>query len=164
MLDTKNSGVGQLNQPIKGVVNLAQHDREMVATYKKKKMPKAVREAVWVKHVGKKFEYKCLTHWCPNTMTVFDFQTSHNIPESKGGTMDIDNLFPLCGRCNLSMSSQYTYFEWSNIFKSKIPLWKRMYNCVFKLESKTTPASVFLNPAPISTNHSEFPHDISRVV
>jgi hypothetical protein len=139
-------------------------DREMVATYKKKKIPKAVREAVWVKHVGKKFEQKCLTHWCPNTMTVFDFQTSHNIPESKGGTMEIDNLFPLCGRCNLSMSSQYTYYEWSNIFKCKIPLWKRMYNCVFKSESKTTPASVFLNPSPNTTNHLGFAHDISRVV
>ena len=134
----------------------------MVA-YKKKRIPKAVREAVWVKHVGKRYENKCLTHWCPNTMTVFDFQTSHNIPESKGGSNEIDNLFPLCGRCNLSMGSQYTYDSWSNIFKKSPPLWKRLCN-FFKREAKATPEPVFSNPSPIATNPLVFPPDRVQVV
>ena len=138
-------------------------DRDMA--YKKKRIPKAVREAVWVKHVGKRFQHKCLTHWCPNTMTVFDFQTSHNIPESKGGSNEIDNLFPLCGRCNLSMGSQYTYESWSSIFKiPRIPFWKRAYNYLVKSPIKTSPEPVPLAPLPNSTNPLVSARDILQVV
>lgn len=143
---------------------MAQHFRDMAA-YKKKRIPKAVREAVWVKHVGKKYEHKCLTHWCPNTMTVFDFQTSHNIPESKGGSMELDNLFPLCGRCNLSMGSQYTYHGWSALFKNRQPLWKRFY-CLFKkpVSVGPTPAPVLSVPPSSSTNPLGFARDITQAV
>ena len=142
---------------------MAQHFSDMAA-YKKKRIPKAVREAVWVKHVGKRYEHKCLTHWCPNTMTVFDFQTSHNIPESKGGSNELDNLFPLCGRCNLSMGSQYSYDSWSTLFKkSPAPFWRRLCN-LFRREAKATPAPAFSNPAPTSTNPLGFPHDRVQVV
>ena len=134
-----------------------------MAAYKKKRIPKAVREAVWVKHVGKRYQHKCLTHWCPNTMTVFDFQTSHNIPESKGGSNEIDNLFPLCGRCNLSMGSQYTYDSWSNIFTERPPFWKRLCN-FFKREVKATPSPVLSNPQPSSTNPLEFAPDRFQAV
>lgn len=78
----------------------------------KKKIPKALREQVWIVHAGKVFERKCLTDWCNNTMTVFDFQCGHNIPESKKGKTDISNLVPICSRCNLSMSNQFTFTEW----------------------------------------------------
>lgn len=81
--------------------------------YRKKKIPKALREAVWTTRAGRVFERKCFTSWCPNTITVFDFQTGHNIPESKGGPTTIDNLIPLCGRCNSSMGDQYTFTEWN---------------------------------------------------
>ena len=132
--------------------------------YKKKRIPKAVREAVWVKHVGKRFQYKCLTHWCPNTMTVFDFQTSHNIPESKGGSNEIDNLFPLCGRCNLSMGSQYTYESWSSIFTNRPPFWRRAYNYVFRSPIRTNPEPVPLKSPSNSTNPLVSARDILQVV
>lgn len=143
----------------------------MAATYRKKKIPKAVREAVWVKHVGRHFEYKCLTHWCPNTMTVFDFQTSHNIPESKGGATELENLYPLCGRCNQSMGSQYTYTDWYNLFKPKSPsmqppFWKRCYNYVFRKSSavRPTPDSASSSPPSKTTNPLKFHLDTLQVV
>jgi len=137
-----------------------------MALYRKKKIPKAVREAVWVKHVGKHFEYKCLTHWCPNKMTVFDFQTSHNIPESKGGSMELDNLYPLCGRCNQSMGNQYTYTQWSNIFKHDN---KSIFTCIYnKLFKKATVAPILdpasSNQASSSTNPLKFHHGTLQVV
>jgi len=82
---------------------------------KKQKIPAAIREAVWIKSCGRVFEHKCLTSWCPNTITVFDFQSGHNIPESKGGKTCIENLYPLCARCNLSMGDRYTYDEWTGM-------------------------------------------------
>ena len=83
--------------------------------YKKRKIPAAIREAVWIKHCGRAFEHKCLTSWCQNTITAFDFQCGHNIPESKGGTLAMSNLYPLCARCNVSMGDRYTIDEWNAI-------------------------------------------------
>ena len=79
---------------------------------KKKKVPKALREQVWIQNVGAKFEDKCTIAWCKNTINVFDFHVGHNIPESKGGKTDINNLKPICSRCNLSMGNQYSITEW----------------------------------------------------
>lgn len=78
----------------------------------KERIPKALREQVWVSYIGKRFEKKCWIPWCKNTMSVFDFHVGHNLPESKGGTLEIGNLRPICARCNLSMSDTYTISEW----------------------------------------------------
>jgi 5-methylcytosine-specific restriction endonuclease McrA len=83
--------------------------------YRKRKIPAAIREAVWVKHCGRVFEHKCFTSWCQNTITAFDFQCGHNIPESKGGTLAMSNLYPLCARCNVSMGDRYSIDEWNAI-------------------------------------------------
>lgn len=79
---------------------------------RKAKIPKALREAVWRTVCGDAFSAKCPVTWCKNTITVFDFEVGHNIPESKGGTLDIHNLRPICGRCNTSMGNRYTIDEW----------------------------------------------------
>ena len=85
---------------------------------KKQKIPKALREQVWIKIFGKTFESKCYINWCQSNINVFNFHVCHNIPESKGGLTIIENLFPCCANCNLSMSNKYTIDEW-NKFSSK---------------------------------------------
>lgn len=79
----------------------------------KSTIPKALREQVWIGYMGHTFEGKCRVRWCRNTITVFDFQSGHNFPESKGGATTLENLVPICSRCNLSMGSQYTIDEWN---------------------------------------------------
>ena len=79
---------------------------------RKAKIPAAVQEAIWITKMGKVFEGKCLTTWCPNIITVFDFHAGHDIPESKGGSISPDNLYPICARCNQSMGDRYTFKEW----------------------------------------------------
>lgn len=79
---------------------------------RKAKIPAAVQEAIWIQKMGRVFEGKCLTTWCPNIINVFDFHAGHDIPESKGGSIDPNNLFPICARCNLSMGDRYTFKEW----------------------------------------------------
>ena len=96
---------------------------------KKKNIPKAVREQVWIESFGKKYEHKCYISWCNNLISVFDFHVGHDLPESKGGTLDINNLKPICARCNLSMNDNYTIKQWDNLTKKK----KR--NCCFTIES-----------------------------
>jgi len=86
---------------------------------RKAKIPVALREQVWIKNMGKTFEGKCIISWCNNNITVFDFQCGHNIPESKGGQTTIQNLLPICGRCNLSMANNYTIDQWTNVFQEQ---------------------------------------------
>jgi hypothetical protein len=84
----------------------------------KETIPKRIRELVWTTHNGESFTHKCFVTWCNNNINVFNFQVGHDIPESKGGTIDIDNLKPICGNCNLSMGNRYSITEWCLLVKS----------------------------------------------
>jgi HNH endonuclease len=88
---------------------------------RKEKIPKAIREQTWLTHAGPVFKTKCLVKWCTNEINVFDFHTGHNIPEAKGGTLDISNLRPICARCNLSMGSAYTIDQWNSLGPAPAP-------------------------------------------
>ncbi len=83
--------------------------------YKKKKISQALREQVWLARFGRVFEHKCYVTWCKNTVTVFDFESGHNIPESKGGKTDLTNLYPICRKCNGSMGDRYSIDEWNSL-------------------------------------------------
>jgi 5-methylcytosine-specific restriction endonuclease McrA len=89
----------------------------------KSKIPKALREQVWIKINGKRFESKCYIGWCTNRINVFDFQVGHNIPESLGGPTVIDNLLPICARCNQSMSNTYTIDQWNDLGRKSVCCW-----------------------------------------
>ncbi len=79
---------------------------------RKDKIPLALREQVWIHRMGRVFEGKCPVTWCKNTITVFDFESGHNIPESKGGATSLENLLPICSRCNKGMGNRHSIDEW----------------------------------------------------
>jgi len=131
----------------------------------KQKIPKALREQVWIVHAGKVFERKCLTEWCNNTMTVFDFQCGHNIPESKKGKTDISNLVPICSRCNLSMGNQFTFTEWCKQSKAqpteKPTVWTKIVSKLFGTKATGTKSTRNLtNQLP---KHSKLPGILSKI-
>ena len=51
----------------------------LFSTIKRNTLPKAIREQVWLKDMGNKFEGKCYISWCNNKINVFDFLVGHNI-------------------------------------------------------------------------------------
>lgn len=79
------------------------------------KIPCALREQVWINYIGKKYSSKCYVRWCKNEINVFDFHVGHNVPESKNGPTVLENLRPICSRCNLSMSNVYSIDEWQQL-------------------------------------------------
>jgi hypothetical protein len=114
----------------------AEAEAEPVKKKAKQKIPVALREQVWIYRMGRSFEGKCPVTWCQNRITVFDFQSGHNIPESRGGPTNLENLIPLCSRCNLSMGDKYTIDEWCQISPEKTvvivaPVQKRSWLCCF---------------------------------
>ena len=86
---------------------------------RKQNIPKAIREQVWLTYIGTRYCCKCYVGWCKNRIDVFNFHVGHNKPESKGGKLTIKNLRPICSRCNLSMSSNYTITQWEKIGRKK---------------------------------------------
>lgn len=88
--------------------------------HKKDTIPRALREQVWIKYIGKKYEVPCTVIWCINTISTFDFHVGHNIPESIGGSTNIENLRPICSRCNLSMGSRYSIDEWNKLSPASV--------------------------------------------
>ena len=90
---------------------------EVGGSSRKAPIPRALREQVWLTHIGRAFEHKCLIDWCQNNISVFNFHVAHNIPESRGGATDIGNLHPICARCNQSMGAHYTIKEWNALVR-----------------------------------------------
>ncbi|NBR60467.1 MAG: hypothetical protein EBT86_02245 [Actinobacteria bacterium] len=120
--------------------------------YKKKKIPQALRQQVWLNRCGEVYKAKCCTIWCTNIISVFDFQCGHNVPEVRGGKTTVSNLIPICGRCNQSMGHHFTFDEWcanfiekghnTKILTSSVPpvpivennsrsLWKKLFCCFY---------------------------------
>ena len=107
-----------------------QQKRTQTQQKQKQKIPKALREQVWIHYLGTTFETKCTVSWCTNIINTFNYHVGHDLPESKGGTLAITNLRPICARCNLSMGSTFTIQEWNRIGAppTKNPWW-HMFVC-----------------------------------
>ncbi len=72
---------------------------------RKAKIHAALREQVWLRYAGPNFQAKCATRWCQNSINCFNFQCGHIQAESLGGPTTLENLTPLCSRCNQSMGT-----------------------------------------------------------
>jgi len=96
--------------------------------YKKKKIPAALRQSVWLHCNGKQFEAKCCVVWCQSIVNVFTFEAGHNIPESKGGETSVANLRPICAACNKSMGNRYSIDEFNQHYICKITQQTKSYN------------------------------------
>jgi len=102
--------------------------KKLDGIYHKKKIPKKVKEEVWFTIFGKIYESKCYISWCSNKINVFNYHVGHDIPESKGGTDEINNLKPICDRCNLSMGHNYTIKEWNYKFNKSTNIETKFIN------------------------------------
>lgn len=82
---------------------------------RKQKIPIALRQACWIQQFGETYRHKCFVDWCHRKITCFDFEVGHNLPESKGGTLDLYNLRPICRQCNIGMGNMYTIDQWRKL-------------------------------------------------
>jgi hypothetical protein len=67
---------------------------------KKKTIPKALRDAVWVNEMGKNYDGKCYA--CQKQVDITTFDCAHILAEANGGETILTNLKITCKPCNLS--------------------------------------------------------------
>lgn len=88
---------------------------------KKKKIPSKIRQTIWNTYIGIQYgQGKC--YCCDfEIISQANFHCGHIISEKEGGSLDIDNLRPICGNCNSSMGIENMYvFVIKNKLKGKI--------------------------------------------
>lgn len=80
----------------------------------KQSIPKSLRTAVWDRYCGRTNRIsRC--PFCQSEIMVDDFHCAHDLAEADGGELSIDNLYPCCSSCNLSMGKQ-TFEQFRAIF------------------------------------------------
>ena len=127
----------------------------------KETIPKRIRELVWTTFNGEVFENKCYVGWCKNPINVFNFQVGHDIPESKGGTLDITNLKPICSSCNLSMSNKYSITEWSKLIKNTNTIYTNdNNNIIIRPETIINPDTIITPETVITPDIKDYPEPI----
>lgn len=79
---------------------------QTIQTYKKRSIPKKMREMVWNRYIGE--NVAVAPCWCCQSTMIknTDFVCGHVVAESCGGDTNVDNLRPICSMCNLSMGTK----------------------------------------------------------
>ncbi len=96
---------------------------------KKKSIPKALKDLVWDKNIGKdKGTGECYV--CNQQLDSKKFHCGHIVAEKNGGETQLNNLKPICATCNLSMGTQ-NMEEFKKIFFPQKNDEKK--ECYFKL-------------------------------
>jgi len=65
-----------------------------MSSYRKKKIPKAIREQVWLTYNGKRYERKCYVYWCKNIIDV-TINMTVIIDEIEDSGMTVENISAL---------------------------------------------------------------------
>lgn len=100
--------IENLSQEIYDSVKCEQnkYTHNTIKKYKKEKIPSTLRALVWNTYIGEG-EGRGSCYACEKEkLNPFEFECGHIIAESKGGETNLDNLRPVCTKCNRSIGSQ----------------------------------------------------------
>lgn len=100
-------------------------------TYTKRNLSVAVRTAVWNTYIGREYGLGYCFVGCGEQISQANFECGHVQSRKFGGSNEIENLRPVCSRCNKSMGTQ-NMFEFMKMYgfisnASKL-IYTNMYN------------------------------------
>ena len=85
--------------------------------YKKQHIPKQLKRNVWSCFAGNNKKMKCPMD-CGRSITMEKHHCGHIKAEKKGGELKMDNLKPVCAKCNQMMQQNHMY-EWKESMKKR---------------------------------------------
>jgi hypothetical protein len=83
-----------------GVCGLCSKTNGNISPPNKLVIPKKIREACWIKYVGNTITGDCYS--CKGAIQFTDFSAGHIQSEYDGGQITVNNIRPICKRCNSS--------------------------------------------------------------
>jgi hypothetical protein len=87
---------------------------------KKDTIPSVRKTEVWGIYVGEEIgKTKCVCCGIRD-ITARDFVAGHVIPENDGGTIDIENLRPICAVCNSGMGSRHMVAWMKKLYPTRV--------------------------------------------
>jgi hypothetical protein len=116
-VNAHNNTDSVVDKKVKDIVN---PDSIVAKKVKKMSIPHSRKTEVWNKYIGKEQgESKCLC--CKERdISAREFVTGHVIPEKDGGTIDLDNLRPVCAPCNASMGTKNMRIYVRELYKREL--------------------------------------------
>ena len=124
------AGLAPAEDPVAPALPITKAPRlkDKTAKPKKAKIGSGLKEAVWDRCVGS----DCAKIKCPvcqiRDIRMTDFAAGHVQAERLGGETSIDNLVPICGKCNSCMATENLNDYCARVFKRGIVLPKgRLY-------------------------------------
>jgi len=95
-----------ISKPKKRKINNSSNKRPK--KIKRKTIPQPLRRQVWETYNGYKYNVKC--YCCKhNNINPFQFECGHVVADAKGGSINVNNLRPICSSCNKSMGTNNLY-------------------------------------------------------
>ena len=90
--------------------------RRRLNKHGKQKVPQVLREKMFDEYTGRDARrFKCFCCRIQD-ITVLSAECGHVIAEARGGTMTIENLRPICSKCNKQMSTKFMTTYMSKYF------------------------------------------------
>jgi len=95
--------------------------RSNAGKYKRKSIPKAVKDKVWDTYIGGSYgKGKC--YCCETYVDSKKFDCGHVVAAAVGGQNVVENLRPVCSTCNKSMGTQ-NMEEFKDMYFKKKKRW-----------------------------------------
>lgn len=83
--------------------------RQCCPDYYRRTVNKLSRD-VWLARMGKNCVMQCPIHAngvkCQNTLNVWNFEKGHILARNNGGSLLLENLYPVCGPCNKGVGTR----------------------------------------------------------
>jgi hypothetical protein len=95
--------------------------------YKKKKIPKSLKNKAWLNYTNKAEDYCACCRI--NKITMSNYSCGHIEAEVNGGELLIENLIPLCASCNSSMGTRNLFDFMSEYYSDNIKYIKKYKKC-----------------------------------
>ena len=128
------------------MVKRADRKRKRKIPITKSRISKRLKSMVWQDRIGDsigKIQCPCCGD---NIICQSNFHTGHIKAASKGGTLAIDNLVPICSQCNLSMLSQnmktFMYQQFKRDLVEVMEKYKNYGDILTKLIDNTSPTEL----------------------
>ncbi len=89
---------------------------------KSRTIPPMLRKQVWEKHMKDSRSAYGLCYVCRKEIHILEFECGHVLSHVDGGSLDVENLRPICGSCNKSMGSKLLFDYIKEKFPAHYPL------------------------------------------